>query len=281
MSSFYALLKVSRQAHAKAKKQREAQKGIFEKIRCFIQTQRVTHGGVGLKKLYHQMPDKAVGRDKFIDYAVKAGLAQKRRRKYIKTTFSVYTMYTNLLAGQVLTGINQAWSGDITYVKMGQKHGYVFLLMDIYSRRILGYIASDSMFASVNVACLKMAIKVRKGQSLNKTIHHSDRGSQYIAGDYLMTLQEAGFQISMCQSALDNPYSERINGILKLEYLDFHQFENLNELKEVLKKAVEHYNHQRPHLNLEMMSPVEFEKQLESRGIKNNIQMKIPDEHTK
>ena len=281
MSSFYALLKVSRQAHAKAKKRSEAQKGIFEKIRCFIQAQRVNHGGVGLKKLYHQMPNKTVGRDKFIDYAVKAGLAQKRRRKYIRTTFSVYTMYLNLLAAKVLTGINQAWSGDITYVKMGQKHGYVFLLMDVYSRRILGYIASDSMLASINVSCLKMAITARKGHSLRQTIHHSDRGSQYIAGDYLMTLQEVGFQISMCQSALDNPYSERVNGILKIEYLDFHQFENLDELKQVLKKAVEHYNHQRPHLNLEMMSPIEFEKQLETSGIKNKTQMRIPDEHTK
>lgn len=281
MSSFYAFLKVSRQAHTKAKKQGEAQKGIFEKIRDFIQTQRVAHGGVGLKKLYHQMPNKTVGRDKFIDYAVKAGLAQKRRRKHIKTTFSVYTMYTNLLAGQVLTGINQAWSGDITYVKIGQKHGYVFLLMDVYSRRILGYLASDSMFASVNVACLEMAIKVRKGQSLKQTIHHSDRGSQYIAGDYLMTLQEAGFQISMCQSALDNPYSERINGILKLEYLDFHQFENLEELKQVLKGAVEHYNNERPHLNLGMMSPIEFEKHVETLEIENRVSMRIPDEHAK
>ena len=176
MSNFYALLKVSRQAHAKAKKQSEAQKGIFEKIRCFIQAQRVVHGGVGLKKLYHQMPDKAVGRDKFIDYAVKAGLGQKRRRKHIKTTFSVYTLYTNLLAGRSLTGINQAWSGDITYVKVGQKHGYVFLLMDVYSRRILGYIASDSMLATVNVSCLNMAIKTRKGQSLKQTIHHRAGG---------------------------------------------------------------------------------------------------------
>jgi putative transposase len=281
MSGFYALLKVSRQAHAKAKKQSETQKGIFEKIRNFIQAQRVVHCGVGLKKLYHQMPDKEVGRDKFIDYAVKAGLGQKRRKKHIKTTFSVYTMYTNLLAGQVLTGINQAWSGDITYVKIGQKHGYVFLLMDIYSRRILGYIASDSMLASVNVACLKMAFKVRKGQPLKQTIRHSDRGSQYIAGDYLMTLQEAGFQISMCQSALDNPYSERINGILKLEYLDFHQFEHLEELKQVLKVALEHYNNERPHLNLQMMSPVKFEKHIETIEIQNRVSMRIPDEHTK
>ena len=140
-------------------------------------------------------------------------------------------VFTNLLATQTLTDINQAWSGDITYVRVGEKHGYVFLLMDIYSRRILGYVASDSMSASVNIRCLKMALKIRKGQSLKNTIHHSDRGVQYIAGDYLLMLQERKFQISMCCYALDNPFSERVNGILKEEYLDNYQFENLTELE--------------------------------------------------
>jgi putative transposase len=172
MTEFYELLNITRQAHHQARKRNQKQTLIFDRIRQFIQSQRLIHGGSGLKKLYHQMPDKPVGRDTFIEYATKAGLAQKRKRKHIRTTFSVFSLFTNLLANQTLTDINQAWSGDITYVQIGQKHGYLFLLMDIYSRRLLGFIASDSMLASVNVSCLRMAIKTRKGQSLQNTIHH-------------------------------------------------------------------------------------------------------------
>jgi putative transposase len=279
MSQFYKVLNTTRQAHHQARKRNKKQIVIFEQIRTFIQSQRVTHGGGGLKKLYHQMPNKEVGRDKFIDYAVKAGLAIKRKKKHIRTTFSVFTMYSNLLANLTLTGINQALSGDITYVQIGQKHGYLFLLMDIYSRRLLGYIASDSMLASVNVSCLKMAIKVRKGQSLKDTIHHSDRGSQYIAGDYLMMLQDYKFKISMCSSALDNPFSERINGIIKTEYLDYHRFETLDELQKIIKQSVHHYNYIRPHWELNMMTPVQFEKYIESIEPENRIKVIIAPEH--
>jgi putative transposase len=279
MSSFYEFLKTTRQAHQQARKRNQEQLAIFDRIRVFIQAQRVTHGGGGLKKLYHQMPEKPVGRDIFIKYATKAGLALKRRKNYIRTTFSVFSMYSNLLANATLTNINQAWSGDITYVHIGQNHAYVFLLMDIYSRRLLGFIASDSMFASVNVSCLKMAIKVRKGQSLKDTIHHSDRGGQYVAGEYLMILQDYHFKISMCSSALDNPFSERINRTIKEEYLDYHRFETLTELKKILKQSVHHYNHVRPHLELNMMTPIEYEKHIQTVKPENRVKLIIAPEH--
>ena len=279
MTAFYEFLKTTRQAHHQAGKRNKEQILIFDKIRQFIQTQRIVHGGSGLKKLYHQMPNKPVGRDIFIDYATKAGLAQKRKRKHIRTTFSVFSIFSNLLANRTLTDINQAWSGDITYVQIGQKHGYLFLLMDIYSHRLLGYIASDSMLASVNISCLKMAIRTRKGQSLKDTIHHSDKGSQYIAGDYLMMLQDFKFKISMCSSALDNPYSERINGIIKNEYLEYHRFETLSELQKILKQSVHHYNFVRPHLELNMMTPVEFEKHIQSVKPENRMKLIVSPEH--
>jgi putative transposase len=279
MSDFYELLKITRQAHQQARKRNQEQLAIFDRIRVFIQAQRVNHGGGGLKKLYHQMPDKPVGRDIFINYATKAGLALKRRKNNIRTTFSVFSMYSNLLANATLTDINQALSGDITYVHIGQNHAYVFLLMDIYSRRLLGFIASDSMLASVNVGCLKMAIRVRKGLSLKGTIHHSDRGGQYIAGDYLMMLQDYHFKVSMCSSALDNAFSERINRTIKEEYLDYHRFETLTELKKILKQSVHHYNHVRPHLELNMMTPFEYEKHIQSVKPENRVKLIIAPEH--
>ncbi len=135
------------------------------------------------------------------------------------------------------------------------------------------------MEASVNVRCLKMAIKTRKNQSLKGVIHHSDRGSQYVAGNYLLTLQDSHFKISMCSSALDNAFSERVNRTIKEEYLDEHQFETLEELEKILKQSVHHYNNKRPHLELKMMTPVEYEKHIQTVELGNRVKLIIAPEH--
>jgi transposase InsO family protein len=92
-------------------------------------------------------------------------------------------------------------------------------------------------------------------------------------------LQDYKFKISMCSSALDNPYSERINGIIKNEYLAYHRFETLSELQKNLKQTVQHYNHVRPHVELNMMTPVEFEKHIQSLKPENRIKVVISPEH--
>jgi putative transposase len=280
MSQAYEVLKVSKQTHYYQQQRGKFLAEVTKEIRTHIEAHRITHGGCGLKKLYHLMPHCKVGRDEFISIAMGLGFGVKTFKKHTKTTFSIYTVFTNLIVEKSFDNINQVWVTDITYVKIGLKDAYIVFIEDMYSRLILGYCASFTLAATQNEIALKMAFKCRKGQLLKGLIHHSDRGSQYISGNYLLMLQDRKIQISMCNSALDNPYAERLNGIIKNEYLKYYTFENLSELQKYLKKSVEHYNHQRPHTNLKLLTPVAFEKLLENLPVSQRTKLIIPKEHS-
>ena len=133
--------------------------------------------------------------------------------------------------------------------------------MDVYSRRILGYFASDSLRAEANINALKMAFSIRNQSVFPDLVHHSDRGSQFIDEDYLELIKNAKITLSMCLEAWENPFAERINGIIKNEYLKYKTINNLKELKRQLEFAVDNYNYKRPHWGLpNKLTPVNFEK---------------------
>jgi putative transposase len=111
---------------------------------------------------------------------------------------------------------------------------------------------------------LKMLFKTRKGDQLNKLIHHSDRGSQYIDKEYRQLLKDHGISPSMCKAAWENAYTERINRTIKEEYLDRWNIENYQTLSSCVVKAVKHYNNKRKHKSLGDKSPVQFEKEVEN-----------------
>lgn len=280
MSHAYQVLGISKQAHHQHRKRAKARGQIGELIRRFIQAERAAHPGCGLKKLHHLMPACPVGRDEFIALATGMGLALKRRRKASRTTFSVFSTFTNLVAGRTLDGTDQVWASDITYLKVGQRDAYLVLIEDVYSRRIVGYCVSHTLAASQNVRALRMAFRTRRGQPLGGLIHHSDRGSQYVAGCYLDLLWQRGIQVSMCHTALDNAYAERLNGIVKNEYLDHCDFATLAELSRQLNKVVKHYNERRLHLQLGMLAPVAYERLLENTPVSQRTKLIIAQEHT-
>jgi putative transposase len=280
MSAVYKVVGCSKQSHHYHRKQEHEKQVLIKQIRQHIQQHRTVNRSMGLKKLYHLMPDCLIGRDQFIDIALGLGLGAKRHKKRTRTTFSVYTVFENLIASKSFKGTNQVWVSDITYVKINNDDAYVVFIFDIYSRMIVGYNASLTLAATENIKALKMAFRLRKHDCLDGLVHHSDRGSQYIAADYLMMLQDKKIQISMCDCALDNAYAERINGIVKQEYLDHCAFENLNQLQKELKKAVEHYNHVRPHWALQLMSPVAFEKHLKNVPLSQRTTLTVAQAHT-
>lgn len=280
MSHAYQVLGVSRQAHHQHRRKSAAKGLLARDIRRFVQAERVAHPGCGLKKLHRLMPDCPVGRDEFIALATAMGLALKRRRKASRTTFSVFSTFTNLVAGRTLDGVNQVWASDITYLKVGQKHAYLVLIEDVYSRRIVGYCVSQTLAASQNMRALRMAFRTRRGQPLGGLVHHSDRGSQYVAGCYLEMLWQGGIQVSMCHTALDNAYAERLNGILKNEYFDHCDFATVAELSRRTSKVVKHYNERRPHLQLGMLAPLAYENLLENTPASQRTKLRIAQEHT-
>lgn len=161
----------------------------------------------------------------------------------------------------ILWDKDQLWQSDITYIKVGSHYYYLVFIIDVYTKRILGYCASDHLRAEANIIALKMAIKTRGG-SIVGLIHHSDKGSQYIDKQYTAILINNGVNISMGLKAQENAYAERVNGIIKNEYLECWDIKTLAELKRKTRKAVEHYNNKRKHSSILRKSPIEFEKEI-------------------
>jgi putative transposase len=225
---------------------------------------RGEHGGCGVEKMYYMIKPEGIGRDKFIESMMKMGYRIQHPKNFIRTTYSIQeNYYPNLISGLQIMSINRVWQTDITYYLVGNKFCYITFIIDVYSRRIIGYYASENLRAEANIKALIMAFKNRKGMDLGMLIHHSDRGSQYIDKQYNKLLNENNISISMSINAKENAYAERINGIIKNEYLKYKSIDSLAQLRSQLSKAVNNYNNKRIHNELPFkQSPNQFEEKL-------------------
>ena len=223
---------------------------------------RSEHPGCGVEKMYNTLQPDWLGRDKFIEIFMDMGYRVKYHKNYIRTTVPAHFKYPNLIQGMQVVKQNQLWQTDITYIKIGSQYFYLVFIVDVYTRRILGYSVSNHMRAEANIKALCMAIK-NCGGIIQGLIHHSDRGSQYIDKGYTSILTENGAHISMGEKAQDNAYAERVNGIIKNEYLIYREIKSFNQLRTEVKKAVGHYNNKRIHRSLPgKTTPIDFEKNL-------------------
>lgn len=255
MNKLYSTIGVSKQAvYQYAKRQL-----IFDAQLSDLMTEaeelREEHPGCGVEKMYDALKPDFIGRDRFVDAMMELGFRVKRKRNYKRTTIASKIYYPNLIKGMTVNRPSQIWQSDITYIPVGGKHYYAVFIIDVYTKKIVGYQVSDHMRATANVKALQMALSKHPAPK----IHHSDRGGQYIYKDYISLLKKQGSQISMALSAQDNAYAERINRTIKEEYIDHWKPKTFAELKRFIKKAVIQYNNLRPHNNLKKLSPIEFE----------------------
>lgn len=256
----YHICGISKQAHFQALGRA---KKIQSKIPFYIGLMydiRDLHPGMGLRTMYEQFQPEGIARDPFIALGLREGLRLRAIENPIKTTQSVKSSrYPNLLVGKRFTGVNQIWASDIFYFSVDGKHQYVVLIMDVYSRRIVGYNAADNMRAENNIRALHMALTLRGIENYGgRLIHHSDRGGQYISDGYTELLESSGIQISMCTDVLENAHMERANGTIKNDYLKRWDIKSATELPRWLTKAVHGYNN-RIHQSLNKKTPVAFE----------------------
>jgi transposase InsO family protein len=213
-----------------------------------------------LKTEFHQHNVK-MGRDKFFDLLRNNGLLVKRKHRRARTTFSSHPFrkYPNLIRELEITRVNQVIVTDITYLYLSgtDKFAYLFLVTDLFSRKILGYNISDNLSAKSGVKALRMALKDMS--DTNNTIHHSDRGLQYCANEYTKILKKNNIRISMTENSdpLENAVAERINKTLKEEFTKDKQisFQNHKEAKIIMKQIIKFYNDERPHRSLEYYTP--------------------------
>ena len=217
---------------------------------------RRAHPGCGVEKMYYVLKPDFIGRDKFIEIMMGLGFRLKCQRNYRRTTYAGKKQYPNLIKGLSITKPSTLWQSDITYVSVDNKFYYVVFIIDVYTKKIVGYQLSRTMHATANIQALKMALKSNPGPQ----IHHSDRGSQYGSVQYLTLLRDQKTRISMGLIAQDNAYAERINRTIKEEYLRPWNAQNYDQLKRQLQKAVYNYNHLRPHDHLKKLTPISFEE---------------------
>lgn len=184
MKSVLQIAGLSRQAVHKHQKQQAAFNVKLSALILDADLLREEHPGCGVEKMYFVLRPDFIGRDKFIDLFMQLGYRIKQNKNYRRTTVPVHSRYQNLIQGMMIQDRNIVWQTDITYFYMNGRYYYLVFIIDVYTKKIVGYHASDHLRAEANLAALRMAIKNTKG-SLENLIHHSDRGSQYVDNEYI------------------------------------------------------------------------------------------------
>ncbi len=218
---------------------------------------------IGGRKLYHQLKGfkyeigLECGRDRFFDFLRDHKLLVERRKKYVYTTDSRHRFrtYSNLIKDKNLTLPNQVYVADITYIRTLEGFCYLALLTDAYSRKIVGYDLSKSLSIEGSMRALRMSL--RQNKRPDGLIHHSDRGVQYCSNDYTKLLKKNKVKISMTEEnhVYENALAERVNGILRDEFLLGETQVSFNIAKKIVKQSIEIYNNERPHLSLNYEMP--------------------------
>lgn len=232
-----------------------------EVVEC-VKEVRTDMPRLGGRKLYHilypWLRSKGVGRDRLFDILRANGMLIRPVRSYHVTTNSHHRFHKhkNLIANMEITRPEQVFVSDITYIRNRQQHLYLALVTDAYSKKIMGYDLSESLGTEGSLRALKMA-QTNRIYANEPLIHHSDRGIQYCSDQYQEKLHNYGIIASMTESydPYANAIAERVNGILKQEFL----LEGLNLslplMKKIVKESVATYNTKRPHISCDYKTP--------------------------
>jgi putative transposase len=225
--------------------------------------------GVGTGKLQHLLSSfladhhVKLGRDKLYDLLRANHLLRYKRRKRAQTTNSQHPFYKyeNLVKNFTASSPNQLWVSDITYIRTGNDFSYLSLITDAYSHQIMGWALEPTLHTRGPLSALQMAVKV-KGKGKKELIHHSDRGLQYCCQHYVKLLNSHDVRISMTKEGKpgENAIAERINGTIKEEF-NCRAFLTFDQAKASIAKAIEAYNHLRPHASCDYLTPAQAHMQ--------------------
>lgn len=264
MSIAYAcsLFGYNRQVYYRSKNRFSIKRQRAESVLSLVNSIRCKMPRLGGKKLYHilesDLKKLGVGRDKLFDILRANHLLIKPKRQYYVTTNSHHRFrkHKNLIENMKPSKPEQIWVSDITYIGSRDCPIYLALVTDSYSKKIVGYDVSDSLCAKGAARALYMAIEKRQYMD-RKLIHHSDRGLQYCSDEYQKILHLHKVQCSMTEKydPYQNAVAERINGILKQEFILDNKIDNLDIMKNLISDSIRIYNNERPHLSCNMNTP--------------------------
>jgi len=254
ISSSCKLLGVSRQVYYRAINRRKTNKNVASKVIELVNEIRIQMPRLGTRKLYYllrePLQELGVGRDKLFKILKANHLLIKPKRSYHITTNSHHRFrkHKNLSEQVKIKRPEQVWVADITYIGNRQNPMYLSLITDAYSKQIVGYNVSNNLETIASLKALTMAVKNRKYPN-RKLIHHSDRGLQYCSNEYQKVINKSQLLCSMTESydPYQNAVAERINGILKQEFLANTKNIDIMTMKKLVKQSIETYNSNRPH----------------------------------
>ncbi|SDJ84330.1 putative transposase [Variovorax sp. OV700] len=262
---------VSRQAYYQQLQHQQQCRARSDTVIELVRSVRLRQPRLGARKLHHllkqplQQASASLGRDALLDVLREAHMLVQPRRAYHKTTDSHHRFrrHPNLLKegpAQVRpSGSEQVWVADITYLPTDQGFVYLSLVTDAWSRKIVGHHVHDSLHTEQVSRALKVALKGRQTQQA--LVHHSDRGIQYCSNDYQEIHRRHGIACSMTDGydCYQNALAERVNGILKMEFL-LHRPASLGQASRMVQQAVQIYNQERPHQSLKLKTPDEVHR---------------------
>lgn len=278
------LFGIDRQVYYRKIRRKISKQSKAEQVVSMVIEIRKSMPRLGTKKLYYLLSDKLqlmkIGRDKFFDILRANHLLIQPKRSYHITTNSHHRFrkHQNQILDLEINRPEQVWVSDITYIGKREKPCYLSIITDAYSKKIMGHYVADNLNTKSSLIALTTAIKQRKNKDL-PLIHHSDRGLQYCANDYQSVLDKNGILTSMTQNSdpYENAVAERINGILKQEFMIDKYNQDLDTTKRFVKEAINTYNAKRPHYSNHMLTPnqMHLQKQIKMRTYKTKNSSKL------
>ncbi len=252
-----------RDAYYKFKIRKNKKETVARQVLELVKEERIEQPRVGTRKLYEALrtsfetKELKVGRDKLFDILREHGMLVRRKKASCKTTESYHRFhkYNNLVKNMAITGPNQVWVADITYIRTINGFCYLALITDMFARKIVGYDISDSLELAGCLRALKRAL--RTARPADGLVHHSDRGIQYCSNQYVDELKKRNFKISMTEEkhCYENAIAERVNGILKDEFYLDQTFFSKKAACTATDNAINIYNNKRLHVSLGYKTP--------------------------
>lgn len=262
MKAIYTYLETTKQAFHQKLNRWLASQSLSLWVNKIVADLRNEHPRMSVRTMWYLLKPEGIGRDRFEAIARDAGYTVPRKRTFMKTTNSLgVTRFKNLIQDVELTHVNQVWVSDITYYRLFEEFTYITLIMDLYSRFIVGWsLAEDLRTTSTTIPALNRALRYRGVTSYHKElILHSDGGGQFYSKELLKITKRSEIRNSMAYNVYENAHAERVIGTIKNDYLIPYGPKTLRELQDSIPRAINRYNMSRPHASLNQMTPYEVE----------------------
>jgi len=276
LNDLFKVLGITKQSFHQMLKRRRYKFEEQEQLIPLINEIRCDHPRMSARDIYLKLHPDCMGRDQFERFCMDSGYRIKKLRNFRVTTNSLgVTRFPNMIKDIEVTRVNQVFVSDITYYDIGSDTYYLTFIMDLYNREIVGCSASDNLRTeSTTLPALHRVIKERGKANLKGAIMHSDGGGQYYCNEFKALTKELKMINSMTEEKVyENSHAERLNGIIKNNYLYPYGPTSMTSLKRLLDKAVLMYNTGKPHKALGKLAPSIFRSTVDNE---NNSSSNLP-----